>query len=196
MPLGMNPTTNIMSYLSPTNKRRSKRYADSLPRLVRIPRKFKQLPQHRVYKMKEIRTEIDISASPEKAWDVLTDFDRFPQWNPFIRQISGSPEIGAKLKIQLQTSRGKSRTYRPTVTKVEPNHELRWFGKSIIPGIFNGERIFTIEPLKTNHVRFVHMEIFTGLGVALVGNRLDKDMNESFVKMNQAFKEKVEQVSS
>jgi hypothetical protein len=39
------------------------------------------------------------------------------------------------------------------------------------------------------------MEIFTGLGVALVGNRLDKDMNESFAKMNHAFKEKVEQVS-
>jgi hypothetical protein len=196
MPLGIDPTTNIMSYLSPTNKRRSKRYADSLPRQVVIPRKFKQPLQHRDYKMKEIRTEIDINASPEKAWEVLTDFDRFPQWNPFIRQISGSPEIGAKLKIQLQTSRGKSRTYRPTVTKVEPNHELRWFGKSIIPGIFNGERIFTIEPLKTNHVRFVHMEIFTGLGVALVGNRLDKDMNESFVKMNHAFKEKVEQASS
>ena len=100
--------------------------------------------------MKEIRTEIDIKASPEKAWDVLTDFNTFPQWNPFIRQINGDPKVGTKLKIHLQTSGGKSRTYQPTVTKVEPHHELRWFGKSVIPGIFNGERIFTIEPLKTN----------------------------------------------
>ena len=145
--------------------------------------------------MKEIRTEIDVKASPDKAWGVLTDFNSFPQWNPFIRQIDGHPSVGTKLKIHLNTSSGKSRTYRPTVTKVEPPHELRWYGKSFIPGMFNGERIFTIEPLKTNHVRFVHMEIFTGLGVALVGNRLDKDMNESFVKMNRAFKEKVEQVS-
>jgi hypothetical protein len=188
----------MMPNLSPITHRRRRRkwYAESLPRRVRIPRKFKQLLQHRDYKMKEIRTEIDIKASPEKAWEVLTDFNSFPQWNPFIRQISGSPKIGTKIKIQLHTSGGKSRTYRPTVTKVEPNHELRWFGKSIIPGIFNGERIFTIDLLKPNHVRFVHMEIFTGLGVALVGNRLDKDMNESFVKMNKAFKEKVEQVAS
>jgi hypothetical protein len=184
-----------MSSLSPINQRRSKWHANSFPMQGGIPRKFKQLRQHRDYEMKPRRTEIDISATPEKAWEVLTDFDSFPQWNPFIRQINGSAEIGTKLKIQLQTSGGKSRTYRPTVTKVDPNHELRWFGKSIIPGIFNGERIFTIESLKTNHVRFVHMEIFTGLGVALVGNRLDKDMNESFVKMNRAFKEKVEQVS-
>jgi len=145
--------------------------------------------------LKEIRTEIDIKASPEKVWEVLTDFNNFPQWNPFIRQINGDPKVGTKLKIHLQTSSGKSRTYRPTVTKVEPNRELRWSGKSFIPGMFNGERIFSIE-LKTNHVRFVHREIFTGLGVALAGNRLDKDMYQSFEKMNDAFKEEVEQDST
>jgi len=145
--------------------------------------------------LKEIRTEIDIKASPEKVWEVLTDFNNFPQWNPFIRQINGDPKVGTKLKIHLQTSSGKSRTYRPTVTKVEPNRELRWSGKSFIPGMFNGERIFSIE-LKTNHVRFVHREIFTGLGVALAGDRLDKDMYQSFEKMNDAFKEEVEQDST
>jgi len=145
--------------------------------------------------LKEIRTEIDIKASPEKVWEVLTDFNNFPQWNPFIRQINGDPKVGTKLKIHLHTSSGKSRTYRPTVTKVEPNRELRWSGKSFIPGMFNGERIFTIE-LKTNHVRFVHREIFTGLGVALAGDRLDKDMYQSFEKMNDAFKEEVEQDST
>jgi hypothetical protein len=145
--------------------------------------------------LKEIRTEIDIKASPEKVWEVLTDFNNFPQWNPFIRQINGDPKVGTKLKIHLHTSSGKSRTYRPTVTKVEPNRELRWSGKSFIPGMFNGERIFSIE-LKTNHVRFVHREIFTGLGVALAGDRLDKDMYQSFEKMNDAFKEEVEQDST
>ncbi len=145
--------------------------------------------------MKELRTEIDIKASPEKAWEVLTDFNTFPQWNPFIRQINGDPKVGTKLEIHLHTSSGKSRTYQPTVTKVEPPRELRWSGKFFIPGMFDGERIFTIEPLETNYVRFVHMEIFTGLGVALVGDRLDKDLYQSFVNMNEAFKEKVEQAS-
>jgi hypothetical protein len=146
--------------------------------------------------LKEIRTEIDIRASSEKAWQVLTDFNNFPQWNPFISQINGDPKVGTKLKIQLQTLSGKSRTYRPTVTKVEPNRELRWSGKSFVPGIFNGERIFTIEPLNTNHIRFIHREVFTGVGVALAGHRLDKDIYQSFLKMNNAFKEKVEQAAT
>jgi hypothetical protein len=145
--------------------------------------------------LKEIRTEIEINASPEKTWEILIDFNSYPQWNPFIRKINGAPVVGTNLKIHLYTSSGKNRTYRPTVTKVTPSHELRWHGKSFIPGIFDGERIFIIESLKTNRIRFVHMEIFTGLVVALIGNRLDKDMYQSFVKMNDAFKERVEQMS-
>lgn len=146
--------------------------------------------------MKEIRTEIEIKASPQRAWQVLTDFDNFPQWNPFIRQIKGEAKVGIKLYIHLQTSRGKSRIYRPTVTKVEPNHELRWLGKSFIPGMFNGERIFTIQPLEVNYIRFVHREIFTGLGASLAGDRLDEDLYQSFDKMNNAFKKKVEQIAN
>ena len=146
--------------------------------------------------MKEIHTQIDIKASAERAWQVLIDFNNYSQWNPFIRQINGAPKVGTKLEIHLHTASGKRRIYKPTVTKLEPYHELRWFGKSFVPGIFNGERIFILEPLKTNHVRFIHREIFTGLGAALAGDRLDKDMYQSFVEMNNAFKEKVELAST
>lgn len=145
--------------------------------------------------MKEILTEIDINASASKTWEVLTDFKNFPQWNPFIRQIDGTPIVGTTLKIYLHTSHGKNRTYQPTVTKVESNRELRWYGKSFIPGFFNGERIFIIDSLETNHVHFVHKEIFTGILVGIIGNRLDKDMYHSFKEMNNALKQRVEQMT-
>ena len=145
--------------------------------------------------MKEIHTQIDIKASAERAWQLLLDFNNYSQWNPFIRQINGVPNVGTKLEIHLHTAGGKKRIYRPTITKVEPYHELRWYGKSFIPGIFNGERIFTIETRETNHILFLHREIFTGLGVTLAGDRLDKDMNQSFEKMNRAFKTKLEEVT-
>lgn len=142
--------------------------------------------------MKEIRTEIDIRAPVEKVWDLLTDFKNFELWNPFIRKIEGTPSLGTKIKIHLHTSAGKSRTYQPKITKLEPFKELRWFGKSTIPGIFNGERIFILEPIESNQIRFIHKEIFTGLLVHLVGNRLDKDMYSSFISMNEALKENSE----
>jgi hypothetical protein len=145
--------------------------------------------------LKEILSEIDINASASKTWDVLTDFNSFPQWNPFIRQIDGTPNVGTKIKIYLHTSGGKNRTYQPTVTKVESNRELRWYGKSFIPGFFNGERIFIIDSLETNRVHFVHKEIFTGILVNIIGNSLDKDMYQSFTEMNKALKQRVEQTA-
>ncbi len=142
--------------------------------------------------MKEIRTEIEIRASAEKVWDLLTDFKNFEQWNPFIRKIEGTPALGTEIKIHLYTSGGKSRTYQPKITRLEPLKELRWFGKSTIPGVFNGERIFVLEPIEGNQIRFIHKEIFTGLLVHLVGNRLDKDMYSSFISMNEALKKTAE----
>ncbi|MFL6431433.1 MAG: SRPBCC family protein [Nitrososphaeraceae archaeon] len=145
--------------------------------------------------MKEIHTQIDIKASAERAWQVLIDFNNYSQWNPFIRQINGAPKVGTKLEIHLHTASGKRRIYKPTVTKLEPYHELRWFGKSFVPGMFNGEHIFNIETLGVNHILFLHREVFTGFGVALAGDRLDRDLYQSFEKMNNAFKEKLEKAA-
>jgi uncharacterized protein YndB with AHSA1/START domain len=48
--------------------------------------------------MKELRTEIEIAAPPERVWAVLADFDSYPEWNPFIRRIRGQPAAGSKLE--------------------------------------------------------------------------------------------------
>ena len=98
--------------------------------------------------MKEILTEIDINASASKTWEILTDFKNFPQWNPFIRQIDGTPIVGTKLKIYLHTSGGKNRTYQPTVTKAESNHELRWYGKSLYRDFSMGNAFLQLTRLK------------------------------------------------
>ena len=35
----------------------------------------------------ELNSEIEINASPETVWKLLTDTSRFPEWNPFIRRL-------------------------------------------------------------------------------------------------------------
>lgn len=143
--------------------------------------------------MKEIHTEINIQATAERVWEILTDFKNFQQWNPFIYKIDGDPSIGTRITIHLRTPNGKNRRYQPKITMVEPFRELRWLGKLTIPGIFDGERIFILEPIGDKQIRFVHKEIFTGLLVHLVGNRLDRDMYSSFISMNEALKKRAEE---
>lgn len=78
--------------------------------------------------MKEIITDIEINASAERVWQVLTDFAAYPQWNPFIRRAKGEAKAGARLKVYIQPSGAQGMSFRPTVLKAEPNRELRWLG--------------------------------------------------------------------
>jgi len=142
--------------------------------------------------MNHLRTEISISAPPSCVWHLLTDFPSFPQWNPFIRRAIGEPREGAQLEVYLQPTGARGMTFRPRVLKAEPGRELRWLGHFLIPGIFDGEHVFTIEPLEAGRVRFVQSEIFTGLLVPLFMRWMEKDTRRGFEEMNRALKLRAE----
>jgi len=76
--------------------------------------------------------------------------------------------------------------------RAEPNQELRWLGRLILPGIFDGEHIFSIQPLDEQHVRFTQREIYTGWLVPLLAHGLDTDTRRGFEEMNQALKLRAE----
>lgn len=142
--------------------------------------------------MKTIETQIMVDSNPDKIWSILTNFKEYELWNPFMIKVVGNAILGSKIEVNIKTISGKQRTYFPIITKCEINRELRWKGKSFLPGIFDGERIFVIEKSNDNKVSFLHKEVFKGLGASLVGNKLDQDLRESFVSMNKALKARAE----
>ena len=145
--------------------------------------------------MKQLRAELEIEASGEHVWRVLTDFAAYPEWNPFIPRINGEIRPGGRLEVRLQPPGAKGMTFRPTVLKAEANRELRWRGRLWLPGLFDGEHAFTIEPSAANRVRFTQSETFTGLLVPLVSRTLEAT-RRGFEEMNQALKRRVEQAAA
>ena len=113
--------------------------------------------------MKELSAEVEIEAPAERVWQVLTDFAKFPEWNPFIRQLSGEVRTGAKLHVRLEPTGGRGMSFSPKMLIVEPNRELRWLGRLFMPGLIDGEHSLIIEPLDEKRVRFTQREKFTGL---------------------------------
>jgi hypothetical protein len=143
--------------------------------------------------MKELLAEIEIQASAERVWQLLTDFDSFPEWNPFIRWAKGEAKAGARLEVHMEPSGASGMTFKPLVLKAEPGHELRWLGRLLMPGLFDGEHIFSIENLEANRVRFTQREVFTGLLVPILARGLDTNTRRGFEEMNQALKVRAEQ---
>jgi hypothetical protein len=142
--------------------------------------------------LKELHSQIEIEAPAERVWQVLTDFAAYPEWNPFIRRVSGRPEVDEQLVVRMRPSGTKGMTFRPTVMKVEPNRQLRWLGHLLVPGLFDGEHIFEIEELDEDRVLFTQREIFRGLLVPLLARSLDRDTQRGFEEMNRALRERAE----
>ena len=143
--------------------------------------------------MREIRTQIEIDAPPSEVWVVLTDFACHAEWNPFIRSITCGLEQGAQLAVSIQPPGRKAMTFKPKLLNVVPNEELRWLGRLLLPGIFDGEHIFELRAIDGGQcTRFVHREEFGGVLVPLLWKGLDTDTRRGFEEMNRALKERVE----
>jgi hypothetical protein len=145
--------------------------------------------------VKEVSAEIEINSYSESVWKILTDFATYDQWNPFINKIVGLPAEGSKIDIYIETPSGKNRKYSPRITKVEEGRELRWSGKSSLPGFLNAEHIFIIEELRPERVRFIQREVFNGLLTRIFGKDVDIDIRQGFEDMNDALKKRAERSS-
>lgn len=139
--------------------------------------------------MKEISSEIDIKAPTDKVWKILIDFQRYSEWNPFIRSVQGEPVVGRKIGINLRAPSGKERNYEPTITLVNQARELRWIGRSFF---LNAEHIFSLETTTLGLTRFVQREVFKGLLSRFFGEDTDRDITAGFDRMNQALKQRAE----
>ena len=146
--------------------------------------------------MKEIEVSIEINASAEKVWRVLTDFAGYPEWNPFIIEIEGEAKEGSRLAIKVKNAGGGVMGFRPKLLTVKPNRELRWLGQLWgLPGVLNGDHPFLIEENGDAGVRFVQKENFTGVLVPFLTKRLRRDANWGFNVMNEALKKRVEKTA-
>jgi len=142
--------------------------------------------------VKTLHSAIEIDASPEDVWAVLADLGRYPDWNPFIPSIAGTLAEGARLAVRLAPPGGTGMAFRPTVLAATPGRELRWIGRLLVRGLFDGEHRFAIEPLGAGRVRFIQEERFTGLLVPLFARSLDGPTRAGFAAMNRALKERAE----
>lgn len=138
-----------------------------------------------------IRSAIEIDAPPAAVWSVLTDTGSYPDWNPFVRRLEGSLDLGATLDVRIAPPGARSMRFKPTVLAAVPGQELRWLGRFLAPGIFDGEHSFTLEPLGEDRTRLVQEERFSGLLVRPFRSTLEKTLL-GFEQMNEALKTRVE----
>ena len=144
---------------------------------------------------KRLFTDVDIDATPQQVWNVLTDLAAYPAWNPFIVRAEGVVELGRRLTLTMQPVGGRAMTLRPRLVAVDVPRELRWCGKLGMPGLMDAEHTFTLEPWGTG-TRVVQREVFRGVLVPFLAASLDRNTLPAFVAMNEALKSRAEHAAT
>lgn len=142
--------------------------------------------------MKQIQTEILIHARPEKVWEVFTDFEAYPEWNPFIISLTGEVAEGSKFKVRLQPPESKGMAFQPRVIVHRPGREFKWLGHLLFPGLFDGAHCFQLCDNGNGTTTFIQSETFTGILVPLFKKMLEVNTRNGFIAMNEQLKARVE----
>ena len=137
--------------------------------------------------MKNIETDIIINASKEKVWSILSNFNNYKTWNPFIRNSEGEMKLGGKLVNTIYIDEKKN-VFNPTILEVTPNKSFHWLGSLLFKGFFSGRHYFEIKEISENKVKLIHGEDFTGMINGMVFNKISESTKAGFVLMNEALK--------
>jgi hypothetical protein len=140
--------------------------------------------------MRFIQTAIDIAAPPSRVWEILSDFSRYPEWNPFITSLSGQMQVGAKLKVHMKPPGKAGMTFNAIVDAAEPEREFRWTSKFLANGVLDGYYYFRLEPSGSG-TRFQHGQRFMGRLVRRFDARLSAT-EQGFAAMNSRLKQRAE----
>lgn len=139
-----------------------------------------------------IETTVDIEADTARVWSVLTDAAAYPDWNPFMPALEGELVAGNTIKVTIAPPGVDAMSFEPVVVIAEKERELRWRGKFLVPGLFDGEHVFIVEALDGARTRLHHAEKFTGLIVAFGPESIFQATKAGFEAMNAALKARAE----
>jgi hypothetical protein len=125
-------------------------------------------------------------------WRVLTDFGRYPAWNPFVVSVSGTAAPRARLAVRLQPSEGRIWRLHPRIVRFSEERELCWRARLAVPWLLDRHQCFHLQPDGPGRTRFVQRGEFRGLLAPLLPASVLEAAQRGLDGMNDGLKERAE----
>lgn len=132
---------------------------------------------------RETTVSIEINATPENVWSLITDISKIPSWTSQVLSIEGTIQVGETIK--LVSALDEKRVFKLKVKECVPNEHLRW-------GDSQGNRSYLIKP-KGDGVVFTMTEKIGGLMFPLYAKYIPP-FDESFEAYAADLKKQAESV--
>ena len=117
-------------------------------------------------------SQIDVAAPPKVVWEVLTSFERWPQWNPDVKSMSFNGPLAPGSEFRWKAGPG---TIVSTLERVEPPRAIAWRGRTMSIKAMHEWRL---EP-RDGGTHVETEESFSGLLARLFRGPLQKTLDKS-----------------
>jgi uncharacterized protein YndB with AHSA1/START domain len=134
------------------------------------------------------KAKIEIDASPETVWDIMTDIEAWPNWNPDVKDAILHGELESGTHFQWKAGPGKITS---VLQNVEPPKLIAWTGKTM--GI-NAIHVWKIDLIDGKTVAETE-ESWEGLLSRAMHGRMQKMLEESLKSGLKYLKAEAERVS-
>lgn len=129
-----------------------------------------------------LETTVEIGASIGRIWAVMTDLERYHEWNPYLVRvfdIRGALEVGCRFRVEVRWHDRGGAFATERITRCDPpsrgpdgvrgaSLEYAFEGLPATLGMVRELRLQTLTELPSGRVRYVTRESFRGWATALV----------------------------
>ena len=119
--------------------------------------------------------EIEIAANPDVVWQVLTEIDRWPSWNPQVRSASleGSLDEGSRFRWKAGPG-----TIRSTITQIDQPRKVAWTGRTFS---IKAIHVYLLEP-RDGTTLVKTQESYEGLVARVFRGQLQKTLDQALAE--------------
>jgi hypothetical protein len=139
-----------------------------------------------------ISAQVEIEAPPDRVWQILTDLERYHEWNPFTPRVESSLMVGDPVTLQVRMRRDRELIQVERMTACEDQRELSWGLQMVAPIVLATNRRQLLEPLAGGRTRYTTANEFRGALVPLVMLLYRRDMQRGFSEAAKALKLRAE----
>jgi hypothetical protein len=117
--------------------------------------------------------EIDIDAPPQVVWEVLTQFENWPNWNSDVKSMSFPGPLAPGTEFRWKAGPG---TIVSTLERVEAPRYIAWRGRTLTIDAYHE---WWLDP-RDGGTNVRTEETFSGLVARLLRGMLQKTLDKSF----------------
>ncbi|WP_280401733.1 SRPBCC domain-containing protein [Nocardia carnea] len=135
---------------------------------------------------------VEVAAPAEVVWSVLTDFDRYREWNPFIDRCRAELAVGAPIDMRVRQLLPRPLPMREYIHTVVPGREFGYSMKPLPLGALRSLRSHKLSTLDGGRTRYEsHFEL-AGWLAPLVGLLFGRGFRRGFPGMTAAVEREAE----